>query len=91
MTEGSVRFLAKDGKHIDAKAGDLVVVPPKAPHTFENATDQQAKFFNTFTPAFYIQYFKLLETWLKSGEKFTPEKVQKAQAYFATIGVDGAL
>ena len=39
-----------------------------------------------FTPAFYIQYFKLLETWEKEGQKPTKEMVGKAQAYFATIG-----
>ncbi|KAK5115826.1 hypothetical protein LTR85_009420 [Meristemomyces frigidus] len=91
VQEGSVRFHAEDGKHIDAKAGDYVVVPPRAPRTFSNPTDQQAEFFNTFTPAFYIQYFKLLSEWAQKGEKMSPGKVQKAMAYFATIGVEGPL
>lgn len=91
VLEGTVRFHAKDGKHIDARVGDYVVVPPRAPHTFSNPTGEQAKFFNTFTPAFYVQYFKLMESWAKAGEKLDAEKVKKAMAYFATIGVEGPL
>ena len=49
MQEGTLRFHAKDGAHIDAAVGDYVVVPPRAPHTFENTTDKPARFFNTFT------------------------------------------
>lgn len=68
-----------------------MVVPPRAPHTFSNATDKPAKFFNTFTPAFYVQYFKLMDQWTKNGEKMDREKVQKAMAHFATLGVEGPL
>ena len=41
--------------------------------TFSNPTDQEAKFFNTFTPAFYINYFKLLSEISKSDEKMSKE------------------
>lgn len=91
VLEGSVRFHAKDGKHIDASAGDYVVVPPRAPHTFSNVGDVPAKFFNTFTPAHYVNYFKLMDELVKKGEKMGPELTRKAMAYFATIGVDGPL
>lgn len=37
-------------KLIDAKEGDYVVVPTRAPHTFSNETDEEARFFNTLTP-----------------------------------------
>lgn len=37
-------------KRIDAAVGDYVVVPTRAPHTFSNETDEEAKFVNTFTP-----------------------------------------
>ena len=86
-----MRFHAKDGKHFDAVPGDYVVVPPRAPHTFSNPTGEQMKFFNTFTPAFYVQYFKLMAEWARKGEKLDAEKVRKAMAYFATIGVEGPL
>lgn len=88
VTQGTLRFHAKDGKHIDAATGDYVVVPTRSPHTFSNATDEPAKFFNTFTPAFYINYFKLLSTFSEEGKPMNPENNRKAMAYFATIGVD---
>jgi mannose-6-phosphate isomerase-like protein (cupin superfamily) len=60
VTQGMVRFHAPDGAHHDAHVGDYVTVPIRAPHTFSNPTNEEAKFFNTFTPAFYIDYFKIL-------------------------------
>jgi len=52
VTKGTVRFLAPEapgleGKVIDAKAGDYVDVPSRAPHTFSNETDEDARFVNT--------------------------------------------
>jgi len=91
VTQGTVRFHAKNGKHIDAKMGDYVTVPTRSPHTFSNPFDEEAKFFNTFTPAHYINYFKLLHTMSQEGVPMNPEANKKAMAYFATIGVDGPL
>jgi cupin superfamily acireductone dioxygenase involved in methionine salvage len=89
VTHGTVRFHIKDGKHIDAKVGDYIVVPPRAPHTFSNPTNTEAKFFNTFTPAQYINYFKMLAEWVEQGVKVDAEHVKRAMAYFATIGIEG--
>jgi mannose-6-phosphate isomerase-like protein (cupin superfamily) len=55
VTKGTVRFRVPEAegpepKTIDVKAGDFIVVPPRAPHTFSNETDEEARFFNTFTP-----------------------------------------
>jgi quercetin dioxygenase-like cupin family protein len=55
VTKGTVRFTVPEapgleGKIIDAKTGDYVVVPTRAPHTFSNETDEEARFVNTFTP-----------------------------------------
>lgn len=55
VTKGTVRFIVPEapgleGKVIDAKEGDYVVVPTRAPHTFSNESDEEARFFNTFTP-----------------------------------------
>ncbi|ESZ93997.1 hypothetical protein SBOR_5618 [Sclerotinia borealis F-4128] len=72
---------------IDAAAGDYIVVPTRAPHTFSNETDQEARFFNTFTPAFYIHYFKLLASLMEEGKEMTPEVNAAAMAYYATIPV----
>ncbi len=80
---------------IDATAGDHAVVPPRAPHTFSNPTDKEARFYDTFTPAFYVNYFKLVHKILaeaKEGkEPLDQAKLDKAMAYFATMGVEGAL
>ena len=59
VTKGTVRFHVPEApgleaKVIDAKEGDYVVVPTRAPHTFENATDEEARFFNTFTPVSFL-------------------------------------
>lgn len=57
MTQGTVRFHVPDapesglkGYVVDAKAGEFIVVPTRAPHTFSNETDEEARFINTFTP-----------------------------------------
>jgi quercetin dioxygenase-like cupin family protein len=85
VTQGIVRFHAPDSTYHDAHAGDYVTVPVRAPHTFSNATDEEAKFFITFTPAFYIDYFKILAQIGKSGEKMSKEKNLEVMSRFATM------
>lgn len=90
-TAGTVRFHIpkKEGGEdiVDAKTGDYVVVPVRAPHTFSNPFDEEAKFINTYTPAFYINYFKLLASMIGEGETMTPEKNRLAMANFATLPI----
>lgn len=45
---------------VDAKEGDYVVIGTRAPHTFSNPTGEEAVFVNTLTPAFYVNYFKMM-------------------------------
>ncbi|KAF2622467.1 RmlC-like cupin [Macroventuria anomochaeta] len=85
VTQGVVRFHAPDGAYHDAHVGDYITVPIRAPHTFSNPTDQEAKFFNTFTPAFYIDYFKILAEVSRSDEKMSKEKNLEVMARFATM------
>ncbi|KAJ8110075.1 hypothetical protein OPT61_g6978 [Boeremia exigua] len=85
VTQGTVRFHAPDNTHIDARVGDYVTVPIRAPHTFSNPTDQEAKFFNTYTPAFYIDYFRILAQLSKSDEKMSKEKNLEVMSRFATM------
>ncbi|KIV80602.1 hypothetical protein PV11_08093 [Exophiala sideris] len=87
VTQGTLRFHALNGQTVDAATGDYVTVPTRSPHTFSNPYDQEAKFFNTYTPAFYINYFKLLATLAEAGKPMNPEANKRAMAYFATIGV----
>jgi hypothetical protein len=80
VTQGTVRFHAPDNTIVD-----YVTVPIRAPHTFSNPFDVEAKFFNTFTPAFYIDYFKILAEVSKSDEKMSKEKNLEVMARFATM------
>uniref|UniRef100_A0A8H7MYF6 Cupin type-2 domain-containing protein n=1 Tax=Bionectria ochroleuca TaxID=29856 RepID=A0A8H7MYF6_BIOOC len=89
ITAGTIRFHAPEGKTVDAQAGDYVVVPTRAPHTFSNPGDVEARFFNTFTPAYYINYFKLMEKMFKSGMPMNKDTVQQAMSHFATLPADG--
>ena len=59
ITSGILRFTLGD-THRDAKVGDYVVVPVGAPHTFANVSDEPVEFFSTFTPAYYVNYFREL-------------------------------
>ncbi|KAH6644491.1 RmlC-like cupin domain-containing protein [Boeremia exigua] len=85
VTQGTVRFHAPDNKHIDAHVGDYITVPIRAPHTFSNPFEQEAKFFNTYTPAFYIDYFRILAQLGKDDEKMSKEKNLEVMGRFATI------
>ena len=87
VTAGTIRFHVPGQKDIDAHAGDYVVVPIRAPHTFSNPTDTESRFFNTFTPAFYINYFKLLGSMAQEGKPIPPEISLKAMANYATLPV----
>jgi len=42
----------------EAPPGAFVMIPPGAPHTFVNPTDQPTMLLNTFTPDLYVQYFR---------------------------------
>ncbi|KAI8677586.1 hypothetical protein LRP88_12487 [Fusarium phalaenopsidis] len=88
VTAGTIRFHAPEGKTVDAQAGDYVVVPTRAPHTFSNPGDVEARFFNTFTPSFYINYFRLMEDMFKSGMPMNKDTVQQAMSRFATLPAD---
>lgn len=89
IVSGRLRFHALSGKTIDAGPGDHITVPTRAPHTFSNPFDEECVVFNTFTPAHYINYFRLLAEMSKEGKgkPMNPEYNRRAMAYFATIGV----
>ncbi|KAL9620990.1 MAG: hypothetical protein Q9160_004508 [Pyrenula sp. 1 TL-2023] len=84
VTKGTLQFQVPGKGKIDAAAGDYVVVPPGAPHGFENVSDEPAEFFNTFTPAYYCNLFKILGEYTKGGKLFTKEQGMKAMNQYAT-------
>ena len=82
VISGTVRFMIGEDK-IDARAGDYVVAPIGAKHTFANPFAEPAVFFNSFTPAYYVNYFRDLAR-LVAAEGFSPEGVLRVMARYAT-------
>jgi mannose-6-phosphate isomerase-like protein (cupin superfamily) len=83
VVSGTARFTVGQACY-DAPAGTLVMVPPGAPHTFANVSDQPVVLLNTFTPDLYVQYFRDLRRMIASGQPMTGEAVAAAMARYAT-------
>ncbi|MFJ9030504.1 cupin domain-containing protein [Streptomyces sp. NPDC102274] len=83
VISGAVRFTVGH-KDYDATAGTLVMVPPGAPHTFANVTDQPAVMLSTFTPDLYVQYFRDLRDMIAGGQALTPEAHIQTMSRYAT-------
>jgi mannose-6-phosphate isomerase-like protein (cupin superfamily) len=83
IISGTVRFTVGE-KDYDATAGTLVMVPPGAPHTFANMTDQPAAMLSTFTPDLYVQYFRELQDMIASGQGLTPQANIQVMSRYAT-------
>src|ERR1700759_529636 len=66
VVSGTASFTVGETSH-DAPAGSLVMVPPGAPHTFANHTDDTVVLLNTFTPDLYVEYFRDLHAMIESG------------------------
>ncbi|MEU2333333.1 cupin domain-containing protein [Streptomyces sp. NPDC006654] len=83
VVSGSVRFTVGDDDY-DAPAGTLVMVPPGAPHTFANVTDEPAVMLTTFTPDLYVQYFRDLRDMFASGTAPTGQAHAEVMSRYAT-------
>ncbi|WP_078965104.1 cupin domain-containing protein [Streptomyces aureocirculatus] len=83
VISGTVRFTVGQDTH-DATAGTLVMVPRGAPHTFANATGQQAVMLSTFTPDLYVQYFRDLQDMAADEQALTPRAHVDAMSRYAT-------
>ena len=83
VTHGILRFTLGE-TYRDAKAGDYVVVPVGAPHTIGNASEARVEFFSTFTPAYYINYFREIAA-LSAEGRLTPEKILTIMLRYATV------
>ena len=70
----------KQGVRMDEQRGS-----PWTQLTTCNPTDEEAKFFNTYTPAFYIDYFKILAEVSKRDKMMSKEKNLEVMARFATM------
>ncbi|WP_327071238.1 cupin domain-containing protein [Kitasatospora sp. NBC_01302] len=84
IISGTVRFTVGERQY-DATAGTLVMVPPGAPHTFANTTDQPAVMLSTFTPDLYVQYFRDLQDMIAGGRAMTPQASIETMSRYATV------
>jgi quercetin dioxygenase-like cupin family protein len=83
VVSGAARFTVGDLTH-EAPAGTLVMVPPGAPHTFENPHDEPAVLVTTFTPDLYVQYFRDLAAMFTADPAAGSAKVAALMSRYAT-------
>ena len=83
VVSGTATFTVGQETH-EAPAGTLVMVPPGAPHTFANNSDEPVTIVNTFTPDLYVQYFRDLRDMIASGSPPTAGQVVDVMARYAT-------
>jgi quercetin dioxygenase-like cupin family protein len=84
VVSGAARFTVGETTY-EAPAGTLVMVPPGAPHTFENPGDEPAVLLNTFTPDLYVQYFRDLRDMIAGGQALTRESAVQVMSKYATV------
>ena len=83
IVSGTVRFTVGYETH-DVVAGTLVMVPPGAPHTFANVSDEPAVMLSTFTPDLYVQYFRDLEAMFAGGRQPSRQESLETMSRYAT-------
>ncbi|MCI3928690.1 cupin domain-containing protein [Streptomyces sp. AN091965] len=83
VVSGTVRFTVGEQDH-DVPAGAFVTVPPGAPHTFANVTDEPAVMLSTFTPSLYVQYFRDLQEAAAEGRGPTPLEHLRTMSRYGT-------
>jgi mannose-6-phosphate isomerase-like protein (cupin superfamily) len=84
VVSGTASFTVGEATY-EAAAGTLVMVPPGAPHTFANPSDQPTVLLNTFTPDIYVQYFRDLRDMIAAGGALSPESTEEVMARYATV------
>jgi mannose-6-phosphate isomerase-like protein (cupin superfamily) len=83
VVAGTATFTVGDASH-QARPGTLVMVPPGAPHTFANDSDEPVILLNTFTPDLYVQYFRELRDLIAAGSQPTAGQITAVMARYAT-------
>jgi quercetin dioxygenase-like cupin family protein len=82
VISGKLRFSAGKDSY-DVTAGGYVVVPIGASHKFTNPFDEPAVFFNSFTPAYYVNYLREISR-LETTGQINKEDILKIMARYAT-------
>jgi mannose-6-phosphate isomerase-like protein (cupin superfamily) len=83
VVSGTARFTVGTEKY-DAPAGTLAMIPPGAPHSFANPTDEPVVLLNTFTPDLYVQYFRDMREMLEQGGDLTAESTAQVMSRYDT-------
>jgi len=83
VIQGTIRFAVNEEEH-DVKVGGYVVVPTGAPHTFSNPFNEPAVFLSTFTPAYYVNYFRELGKIISSGTEPPAQEIITIRNHYAT-------
>ena len=83
VVSGTARFTVGSTSY-DAPPGSLAMIPPGAPHTFANTTDEPVVLLNTFTPDLYVRYFRDLRDMIAQAGPLTPEATVAVMSRYAT-------
>jgi mannose-6-phosphate isomerase-like protein (cupin superfamily) len=83
VVSGTARFTVGDASY-DAPAGSFVMVPPGAPHTFANPTDERLVLLNTFTPDLYVGYFRDMAQIVQPGQTPTADATRQVMSRYGT-------
>lgn len=83
VLSGTARFTVGDDVH-QAPAGSLVMVAPGVPHAFDNPGDEPMVMMSTFSPAFYVQYFRDLAALMDTDEAISPDAMTQLMARYRT-------
>jgi mannose-6-phosphate isomerase-like protein (cupin superfamily) len=83
VVSGTASFTVGETTY-EAPAGTLVMIPPGAPHTFANPSDETTVILNTFTPDLYVEYFRDLRDMIAGDRALTAETTIQAMSRYAT-------
>lgn len=79
---GQLRIHLLGQPHIDVGPFDLVTIPLRLPYRFSNPFDEEVIFINTFTPSFFVEYFRTLQ---KTMDRDAKEDMDGLMKRFATV------
>ncbi len=83
VVSGIARFTVGADSY-EVGAGTFVMVPPGAPHTFANPSDETTVLLNTFTPDRYVQYFRDLHDMIAAGRPLNRHTIGEVMSRYAT-------
>ncbi len=83
VTKGTLRFGMNGAEH-DIRVGGYAITPVGTPHTFSNPFDEPTEFVTTFTPGFYINFFRDMARTVASGKPLSDEEIAKVMDHYAT-------